>query len=121
MREPCSARRQDGRACGAQALPSGPYCWAHDPAKDEQRREARSRGGRHSANMVRLRALVPPRLLPIFDRLEQALTQVHEGELKPQQASSMAALARAMVAVLTAGELEERVRTLEQRAESRGG
>jgi len=60
--------------------------------------------------------LVPPRLVPVYDRLEQALGQVHDDTLQPRQASAMAALARAMVAVLTSGELEERVRELEVKA-----
>jgi hypothetical protein len=57
--------------------------------------------------------LVPPRLTVVYERLEQALTEVHGGELDPKVAQAMASLARAMVNVLTAGELEERVRRLE--------
>jgi hypothetical protein len=53
----------------------------------------------------------------VFDTLEQALTEVHRGASTPGQATAMAALSRAMVSVLTAGELEERVRQLEQAAE----
>ncbi len=43
--------------------------------------------------------------------------EVHDGTLDPKVASAMAALSRAMVSVLAAGELEERVRQLEQAAE----
>jgi ribosomal protein S9 len=53
--------------------------------------------------------------LPVYDKLETALSEVHEGGLKPQQASAMAALARAMVSVLTSGELEERLRDIESK------
>jgi len=105
--------------CAALARPSGRYCWAHDPELAEKRAEVRRRGGRNSAKAARLRALVPPRLLPIFDQLEAALTEVHDGALDARRASAMAALAGAMVRVLTAGELEERVRTLEQRGAGR--
>ncbi len=62
-----------------------------------------------------MRGLVPPRLVSVYDALEAALTEVHDGRLDPKQASAMAALARAMVAVLTAGELEQRVRDIEAR------
>jgi hypothetical protein len=52
----------------------------------------------------------------VYDRLETALGEVHDGTLKPGQAVAMAAVAPAMVAVLQAGELEERLRVLEGRA-----
>ncbi len=119
---PCLATRRDGRPCGGQALPTEPYCWAHSPALAEQRKASRARGGHNSAKAARLRKLTPPRLLPIFDRLEAALAEVHGGTLDPRAAQAMAALARALATILTAGELEERVRTLEQRSEgaSRG-
>jgi general stress protein YciG len=100
-----ASTRKDGGHCQAPALPKRPYCFAHDPERAEARAEARRRGGEHSAKIVRLRGLVPPRLLPVYDRLEGALAEVHDGTLDPRQASAMAALARAMTTVLTAGEL----------------
>ena len=71
--------------------------------------------------MIRLRGLVPPRLEAVYDRLEKALEQVHDGVLDSKQAIAMASIARAMVAVLTSGELEERVRGLESMIPTRGG
>jgi hypothetical protein len=49
----------------------------------------------------------------IYDKLEQALQQVHDGELDPRQAQAMATLARALATILQMGELEARVRELE--------
>ena len=116
----CAGVCKDGRACRAPALSgAGVYCFAHAPEQAEARAAARERGGRHSAKIVRLRALVPPRLVSVYDALEAALGEVHAGSLTPGQAGAMASLARAMVAVLTAGEIEERVRSLEQ-ATARG-
>jgi hypothetical protein len=54
--------------------------------------------------------------LPIFDILEAALTEVHRGTITPGQATAMASLAKAMVSVLGAGEMEERLRDLEAAA-----
>jgi hypothetical protein len=112
----CRATRRDGQPCQARALPGSPHCWAHDPACAEQRAEARKRGGRNSAKLVRLRGLVPPRLVSVYDRLEDALGEVHDGTLDPKVGSAMAALARAMVSVLTTGEIEQWVRDLETAA-----
>lgn len=57
----------------------------------------------------------PSRLGPILDHLETALVEVHDGELSPARASAKASLGRAMVSVLEAGELEERLAALEER------
>ena len=58
--------------------------------------------------------LAPVALRPVFARLRDALGEVHQGELDPRVATAMASLAGAMVRVLTAGQLEERVRALEE-------
>ncbi len=115
----CIGRRKDGQPCTAPALGSSPYCYAHDPERAAERDQARRKGGENSAKIVRMRGLVPPRLAPVFDALEAALGEVHGGALDPKQAQAMASLARAMVAVLSAGELEERVRALEAVAGAR--
>lgn len=116
----CAAARRDGRPCTAPVLTGSSYCFAHAPDRAAERAAARRKGGQHSAAAVRLRALVPPRLVSVYDQLEAALGEVHAGTLEPRQAQAMASLARAMVAVLTAGELEERVRRLEADAAAEG-
>ncbi|MCJ7511211.1 MAG: hypothetical protein MUP14_10070, partial [Dehalococcoidia bacterium] len=108
------ATRRDGQPCRAIANRSG-FCMAHDPTLAEKRREAARQGGRNKARIARLGKLVPPRLMSVYETLEEALGQVHKGELTPQQATAMAALAGAMVRVLTSGEIEERLRRLEER------
>ncbi len=94
------------------------WCFAHDPDRAAQRTEARQRGGRNKATARRLRGMLPERLAPIFDQLEAALPAVLAGNLDPKAATAAAHIARALVAVLTAGEMEARVRALEERRES---
>jgi hypothetical protein len=117
---PCPATRRDGQPCRGIANKSG-FCMAHDPALADKRREAARLGGKGKARVARLGKLVPPRLVAVYDHLEEALSQVHKGELDPRAATAMAALAGAMVRVLTSGELEERVRRLEERQPSNNG
>jgi ssDNA-binding Zn-finger/Zn-ribbon topoisomerase 1 len=62
---------------------------------------------------VEIRGLVSLRRIPVFNMLEQAFTEVYTGRLDPKRAFAMAALARSMVAVLTSGDLEEKLRNLE--------
>jgi hypothetical protein len=117
---PCPATRRDGQPCRGIANSSG-FCMAHDPTLADKRREAARLGGKGKARIARLGKLMPPRLVSVYDHLEEALGQVHKGELDPRVATAMAALAGAMVRVLTSGELEERVRRLEERQPSNNG
>ncbi len=109
----CAGTRADGQPCGAPIAGDDGYCYSHDPTRSIERHLARRRGGQNSASAARLRGLVPPRLLSVYGRLEAALEDVRTGTLTPQQATAMASVARALVSVLTAGELEQRVRDLE--------
>jgi hypothetical protein len=108
----CKSKTRSGDPCQCFALDDG-YCFAHSPIVEQKRREAWAKGGRNSARIIRLQGLVPPRLITVYELLEKALQEVHSGDLESKQATAMAALARAMVMVLTSGELEERVRKLE--------
>lgn len=110
----CSATRRDGQPCQAVATRDG-LCMAHSPALREKAKEARRAGGHNSARAKRLGKLIPPRLVALYDTLELALGQVYRGEIDPRVATAMASLAGAMVKVLTSGELEQRVRLLEER------
>jgi hypothetical protein len=104
----CPAVRRDGTPCSAMAGSSG-FCVGHDAGAQEARRK----GGQSTSRAARAQRLLPARLRPVADRLEQALRQVHDGELDPRLATAMASLAGALVRVLTSGEMEERLRALE--------
>lgn len=114
-RRVCEASCKSGRPCAAPALPSVAYCLMHDPSRAVQLREARVLGGHNSARAARLQRLGPPALAPVYELLAQALVEVHDGTLDPRQGAAMAAIASAMVKVLTAGEMEARLRELEER------
>ena len=76
---------------------------------------ARRKGGHASSRAERAGKLLPARLQPMVSLLEDALGEVHRGALDPHAASAMASLAGVLVRTITAGELEERLRTLEDR------
>ncbi len=113
----CAALRRDGTPCRVQALPTGPYCWAHAPELREKRREGRARGGQNSSKMRRLLKLSPPELQAVLSRLLTALEDVQAGRLAPRAAQAMAALARAAAAIYEQAELAARVRALEELAD----
>ena len=83
----------------------------HDPGA----LDARRKGGHATSRAERAGKLLPARLQPMVSLLEDALGEVHRGELDPRAASAMASLAGALVRTITAGELEERLRALEDR------
>jgi hypothetical protein len=78
--------------------------------------EARGKGGHAMSQAEQTAKLLPARLQPKMSLLEDALGGVHRGELDPRAASAMASLAGALVRAMTAGQLEERLRALEDRA-----
>ncbi len=83
----------------------------HDPEREAERAECRAQGGRarelrkHATDMSSLRGT-----------LFLTLKRVSNGELEPSVGNSMATIARAIVAVSQATDLEERLTALEQRA-----
>lgn len=92
------------------------FCIGHNPGAQEARRK----GGRGKSRAERAKKLLPARLRPVAAMLEDALREVHRGDLDPGVATAMASLSGALVRVTTAGELEERLRTLEERAAPQG-
>lgn len=86
------------------------YCIAHAPESQQWR----SRGGTHSRTSERAARLLPARLRPVADLLERAVMECYRGELPERRLVALAAGARALVAVIQAGEVEERVRELER-------
>lgn len=81
-----------------------------------ERKAAQARGGHNRSNVARLRNAAPARLIPVYTKLEEALVKVEQGTLTPQQGTAMAAIAKALASILQAGELEMRLRELEQGA-----
>ena len=111
----CTSTRRDEAPCTAQAGASG-YCIGHAPGAQDARRK----GGHVASRAERAGKLLPARLQPMVSLLEDALGEVHRGELDPRAASAMASLAGALVRPITAGELEERLRALEDRGAGKG-
>ncbi len=110
----CAGQRRDGKPCRASAT-IGPHCIGHAPSLASKRQQARRQGGRNKATSIRLSKLMPIRLVPIFERLEMALTELHEGTLEPRVGGAMASVATALIRCVQAGEIEERLRRLEER------
>jgi len=118
MAAKCSAIARSGRPCGSAPLAGSSWCYLHDPAAAEARRESSRKGGFSRSNRARARASLPDPLTPadIQSILGAVLRGVVGGRIEPGVATAAAGVARALVTVREAVELEERLSELEQRA-----
>jgi hypothetical protein len=114
----CSAIARSGNRCSSSVLPGSAFCFVHDPNAAEARRDASRKGGRARSNKARAAKNLPEALTPddLQSYLALTLRGVLSGRLQPAVGSCIAALARSIVTVREATELEGRVVELEQTA-----
>ncbi len=114
----CSATTKDGRPCSAQAWQGGLCRW-HHPQLQEDRHEWRKRGGERRSNQARAKKHLPDDLMTLRQvqgALCRAMRALEAGEMTPAVANALGGRGRSIAAVAEAGDLEERLSQLEQRA-----
>jgi hypothetical protein len=111
----CKGTKKNGGPCTVKASADG-YCFAHSPALAEKRKEAREKGGFNSSKAARLEKL-SSRFSPVSALLENVLKELSEKKIDPRTAQAIASVSKALVSVMNAGELEERLRLLEMGSE----
>jgi len=114
----CTATAKSGKPCTAHAWRDGLCLW-HHPAAAEQRRANSRKGGQSRSAINRLRRGLPMEELSVQQVqavLGAVLRDLLEGKLDPSVANSAAGVARAFASLASVGELEERLRKLEERA-----
>ena len=114
IREQCTTIKANGERCRGVSIEGSPHCFAHAPEMRDRKIAGNAKGGRHKSSMVRLERMMPARLAPVYERLEEVLDQLHKGKLDPRIAMAMSSVTRTMVALVQAGELEERLREVEE-------
>jgi len=121
--EQCQATTRTGGRCSARAV-DGVHCPWHSvtPEWIAKRSEWSSKGGVNRSNQCRARAALPDESLTpaqLQRVLSQALTNVLIGQLEPNRANAAAALARTLVNIAEAVELETRLTALETALQER--
>lgn len=113
---PCKAKKPDGSDCQAVALPGSEYCFFHDPAKAERRREAQSLGGRHN-HMKTLSSDAPDveieTIQDTIPLLTETINQVRKGEIDPRVANSIGYLANVIIKAVEQSDIEKRLEEIE--------
>ena len=111
----CRSLTKEGKPCAAAPLPNSDLCPWHTPALVERRRAWSSRGGQARSSSARARKQFPATIAPaeVEDILAWTLQAVIAGRIEPGVATAAASVARAIVAVREAGEVQERLAALE--------
>jgi hypothetical protein len=119
MADRCIGTTKSGKACSAKPLPGSDRCPWHDPAWDDRRKAWSVRGGKGKANKARAKKALSVESMSdaeVLAWLGVVFKRVVAGAMQPGVATAAASVAKAMVAVRQASELEVRLAELEQRA-----
>jgi hypothetical protein len=114
----CREHNRAGGPCGAQHYKDG-YCRWHHPDLDAQRQAERAAGGQARSNKARAKKQLSEQVMSIGDIdavLCLALKKVVVGTMPPGVGGAMAGIAKAVVTIRTAGDLERRLEALELQA-----
>ncbi len=112
----CSATNKNGSPCSAGPVRDDGYCYWHSPDLAGQRLVDRQRGGAARSNKERARKRIAATVLSPGDLeglLGDALRSVLSGQLEPGVGTAAASIARTLIAVREATEVEQRLTALE--------
>jgi len=114
----CQGRNRRGEPCQVRSLPDSEFCWFHDPDKADERRQARSRGGR-SRHGRRLTRDGPEDVSlgsvgDVVSLLEQTVRDVLALENSISRGRAVGYLCGVAVRALEVSDLEDRIVRLEQ-------
>ncbi len=115
MATQCLGTNKDSKPCSA-AVWKDHLCRWHHPELEAQRQAERVAGGKARSNRSRAKRQLADQVMTISDLdglLCVALKQVASGRMEPGVGSSMATIAKTIIAVRAAGDLEQRLQALE--------
>ena len=115
-KQKCRGKTRKGKPCPNAAGQSG-YCFTHDPARGQERAEARKRGGfnRRAPHMGNAEAL-PKQVRTLGDVLavlDYALVEAMPLENSVQRGRLIVTIAHAFMEAIKTGELESRLEAIE--------
>ena len=117
MLSQCLGTNRDGNPCSAAPDPGTTWCRWHAPDREAERAEWRRKGGANRSNRARARKQLAGQVMSMSDMdafLCASMVKVAAGRMEPGVGSAVATLARTVVAIRTAGEIERRLEHLEQ-------
>jgi hypothetical protein len=118
----CEGVKDDGSKCRAPARQDSRYCFFHDPAKENERKEAQQRGGRaNRATVLRSDAPDVPlnSLKDVVGLYARVINLQLKGEVSPKEASSLGYNFCQLAKLLEASSTEARIAALERAQKGR--
>ena len=107
MKTPCTAKTAAGDPCPAPAQTGRPYCYQHDPAKEQARALARRRGGETRAAQLDGRVVSDLSSAAYVQAyLARVVADVEDGLLDWRKARGIAALCRTQLDAIVAAHKE---------------
>ena len=117
-RRQCAHRKENGQACGAAPLRDGQYCLFHDPVHATEAREAQRLGGLRRRREVTVAGAFDFEGLMTVQQIRRLFEVAAFDALGLDntiaRVRALVAVGQAAATLLETGELEERVRVLEQ-------
>ena len=113
----CSFIKPDGTQCNANAMSGAEYCYTHNPdISDEEKREAKQRGGANRA--LTLKEPLP--VLPIANQddavllVADTINRVRAGKLDIRTANCLGFLADKLLKALEASQTNDKLEKIER-------
>lgn len=119
MATQCQGTNRNGEPCSAHVYDGAGWCRWHDPDRAADRAAWSRKGGAARSNKARARKQLADAVMSMSDMdafLCASMVKVAAGRMEPGVGSAVATLARTVVAIRTAGELERRLEELERQA-----
>jgi hypothetical protein len=124
----CQGMTRAGGPCRVALLPGEAWCWIHHPDKAAERAAARRKGGinrRTVGTVIASLGVTPPASLDDMPSVQAAINFIWTDTLRQENTGSrsrtLVAIALAAVRCLEVGEIEERLKALEQANAQRPG
>lgn len=114
----CQATNRFGAKCGSNAIEGSIYCFSHDPPNAARRQEARQKGGflrRTPKAKVDRESCHLRSVQDVLNLLEETLADTTLQENSTSRTKALVSIALAALKALEVGELEKRLRELEER------
>ncbi|HEY5124448.1 MAG TPA: hypothetical protein VIK14_12000 [Ignavibacteria bacterium] len=122
LKRDCKAVKGNGETCGAKAMKESEFCYFHNPAVSEQRKESKRNGGKHKVIVINgsdmykpVKLETPKQVTRFYNKL---VNEILSGEMDMRIATGIGYLLNGLLKSLEMSELTERLENIETMIET---